>query len=98
MKSESKLFEMNKEENIISRFFPLSAKYNKKWIKKNSLGENVLYNLECLCEIMNFRHDMKILDLGCGKAISSIFLSKEFKVQVWAIDQNVSATENFKRI
>lgn len=83
---------------IIQSFFPLSSKYNKQWIKENSLGENVLYNLECLCEIMDFKSDMKILDLGCGRAISSIFLSKEFNVKVWAIDQNVSVTENFRRI
>jgi len=29
---------------------------------------------------------MRILDLGCGKAASSIFLAKEFDVTVWAAD------------
>ena len=29
---------------------------------------------------------MRVLDLGCGKGLSSIFLAKEFGVQVWAAD------------
>lgn len=29
---------------------------------------------------------MRILDMGCGKAMSSIFLVKEFGIQVWAND------------
>ena len=53
--------------------FPLSAAYDRSWIKKNSLGENVLYNLESLCEIMEFKEGMRVLDLGCGKAASAVF-------------------------
>jgi cyclopropane fatty-acyl-phospholipid synthase-like methyltransferase len=41
---------------------------------------------------------MRVLDLGCGKAVSAIFLAKEFDVQVWAIDPSISASENYIRI
>lgn len=41
---------------------------------------------------------MRVLDLGCGKAASSIFLSREFGVQVWATDLWFSAAENLQRI
>jgi cyclopropane fatty-acyl-phospholipid synthase-like methyltransferase len=41
---------------------------------------------------------MRILDLGCGKATSSIFLAKEFGVQVWATDLWIEATDNWRRI
>jgi cyclopropane fatty-acyl-phospholipid synthase-like methyltransferase len=38
-----------------------------------------------------------ILDLGCGKAASSIFLAREFGVDVWAADSATSPSENRKR-
>jgi cyclopropane fatty-acyl-phospholipid synthase-like methyltransferase len=41
---------------------------------------------------------MHVLDLGCGKALSSVFLAKEYGVQVWATDLWISATENRERI
>jgi len=41
---------------------------------------------------------MRVLDLGCGKGLSSIFLAREYKVQVWATDLWISATDNSKRI
>jgi SAM-dependent methyltransferase len=41
---------------------------------------------------------MRVLDLGCGRATSSIFLRREFGVQVWATDLWFSATENLQRI
>jgi cyclopropane fatty-acyl-phospholipid synthase-like methyltransferase len=88
----------NTSKAIHKTFFPLSAQYDKNWIKKNSLGENVLYNLECLCEVMCFKEGMRVLDLGCGKVLSGIFLSKEFSVEVWAVDQYISPSENYERI
>jgi cyclopropane fatty-acyl-phospholipid synthase-like methyltransferase len=39
-----------------------------------------------------------VLDLGCGKAVSAIFLAKEFDLQVWAVDPVISSTENYSRI
>jgi hypothetical protein len=36
--------------------------------------------------------------MGCGKAISSIFLAKEFGIQVWANDLWISASNNWERI
>ncbi|MEO8513505.1 MAG: methyltransferase domain-containing protein [Ignavibacteria bacterium] len=88
----------NSAKNFKTKLFPLSESYDKSWIKKNSLGENVLYNLESLCEIMEFKEGMRVLDLGCGKAASAIFLAKEFGVQVWAIDQYIAPSENYQRI
>jgi SAM-dependent methyltransferase len=41
---------------------------------------------------------MRVLDLGCGKALSSIFLAREFGAQVWATDLWISATDNAGRI
>ena len=36
--------------------------------------------------------------MGCGKAMSAIFLAKEFGVQVWANDPWIRATDNWKRV
>jgi SAM-dependent methyltransferase len=41
---------------------------------------------------------MRVLDLGCGLASSSIFLRREFGVEVWATDLWFSASENVQRI
>ena len=41
---------------------------------------------------------MRVLDLGCGRASSSIFLHREFGVQVRAVDLWFSAAKNFQRI
>lgn len=41
---------------------------------------------------------MRVLDLGCERAMSSIFLHREFGVQVWAVDLLCSVSENWQRI
>jgi len=41
---------------------------------------------------------MRVLDLGCGRASSSIFLRREFGAQVWATDLWFSPAENAQRI
>ncbi len=78
--------------------FPKAAQYDPTWIRENSIGENVLYNLESLTQVMEIRPGMRVLDLACGKAISAVFLAKEYDVQVWAVDGQVSATENYRRM
>jgi cyclopropane fatty-acyl-phospholipid synthase-like methyltransferase len=62
------------------------------------MGPNVLKIAEEFCEHFQLKEGMKVLDLGCGKALSSIFLAKEFGVTVFATDLWISATENYERI
>lgn len=61
-------------------------------------GANCLWLTEWLSEGLKLRPGMRVLDLGCGRALSSIFLHREFGVQVWATDLWFSATENLQRI
>lgn len=82
---------------IDERAFPRTAKYDERWIRENALGENALCQAECLARHLPFSAGMRVLELGCGKATSSIFLAREFQVQVWATDSGTSATENFHR-
>lgn len=41
---------------------------------------------------------MRVLDLGCGKGLTSVFLAEEFGVQVFAVDLWTTATENYNRL
>jgi len=61
-------------------------------------GANALWLAEWLAEAMDLQPGMRVLDLGCGRAQSSIFLHREFGVQVWAVDLWFSAAENIMRI
>lgn len=78
--------------------YPLSNKYNSDWILQNAMGSHCLWLQESLTQVMNLKPDMRVLDMGCGKAISSIFLAKEFDVRVCAADLRISPTDNWKRI
>ena len=61
-------------------------------------GANSLWMTEWLTTALDLRPGMRVLDLGCGRASSSIFLRREFGVQVWATDLWFSASENIQRI
>lgn len=87
---------MNK--STLGKFLPLSARFNKDWISENSFRENELHNLESLCEIINLKPGMRILDTCCEKAVSAIFLAKEFNVKVWAVDSVINPSDNLKRV
>jgi SAM-dependent methyltransferase len=78
--------------------YPLSAKYEPRWVLENLMGPNVLWLTEALTQVMPLEPGMRVLDLGCGKAVSSIFLAKEFAVEAWATDLWISASDNWRRI
>ena len=87
--------------NFLSEFqgqFPLSAKYDPAWLLDNMMGPNALWLAESLMQRVELRPGMRVLDLGCGKALTSIFLAQEFDVEVWATDLWISATDNKERI
>jgi cyclopropane fatty-acyl-phospholipid synthase-like methyltransferase len=77
---------------------PRSAGYDTLWVIENQMGPNVLWLTEALSQVMELKPGMRILDMGCGKALSSIFLAKEFHLQVWATDLWISASENWGRV
>jgi len=91
--SKKRMKELLKNDN-----FPRSAKYDPEWVLKGWMGPNVLWLTEFLCEKMELKPGMRVLDMGCGKALSSVFLAKEYGVQVWANDLWISASENWQRI
>lgn len=78
--------------------FPRSNRYNPAWIAENPAGANPLWLAEWLCERIRLEPDSRVLDLGCGRAKSSIFLAREYGVQVWATDLWTGATETMARV
>jgi cyclopropane fatty-acyl-phospholipid synthase-like methyltransferase len=78
--------------------FPLSSRYDGRFVVDNLMGPNVLWLAEYLSEAIELKPGMRILDLGCGKAVSSIFFAREFGVHVTAADLWIKPTENQRRI
>ena len=90
---------MNLDQRLVSERFPRSSQYHPDWVLASvSGGSNSLWVTEWLTTAMDLRPGMRVLDLGCGRASSSIFLRREFGVQVWATDLWFSASENLQRI
>jgi SAM-dependent methyltransferase len=90
---------MAPDNRLISERFPRSSRYNPDWIIASaSGGANSLWLTEWLAEALDLRPGMRVLDLGCGRACSSIFLRRELGVQVWATDLWFNPSENLQRI
>ena len=89
---------LDRIEKMNNPLYPLSSKYDPHWIINNQMGSNCLWLTEALIKSMSLKPGMRVLDLGCGKALSSIFLAKEFNVEVWAFDLCINANDNWQRI
>lgn len=66
--------------------YPQASKYDPKWLLDLDMGPNPLWLLEDLARDCAFTPGMRVLDLGSGLGASSVFLAKEFGVEVWAAD------------
>ena len=78
--------------------FPRSNTYDIEWVLANRMGPNALWLMESLAEQLPLQPGMRVLDLGCGRATTSIFLAREFGVQVVAADLWVDPSENWTRV
>lgn len=78
--------------------FPRSSHYDLKWMLETEMGPNVVWLTEALSQHLDLQSDMRVLDMGCGKAASSIFLAKEFGASIWATDLWIAAEENWQRV
>lgn len=90
---------MNEHKGRKADRFPRASRYNPEWVMAGVSGAaNPLWMTEWLTEVLDLKPGMRVLDLGCGRAVSSIFLRREFGVSVWAVDLWFDASENFRRI
>src|SRR5688572_3670358 len=89
---------MPSDSRLTAERFPRASRYHPDWVMASvSGGANPLWLTEWLTEALDLRPGMRVLDLGCGRALSSVFLRREFGVQVWAADLWFSPSENFQR-
>lgn len=73
--------------NLLER----SQKYDRSFVRRCMAGPNALYLTEELTDSMSLAPGMAVLDLGCGRALSSVFLAREYGVTVYAVDKNEDA-------
>lgn len=88
----------DREKLFIDEKYPLASKYDPKWMLENAMGSPCLFLVESLAKVMELKPGMRVLDMGCGTALTSIFLAKEFGVTVFANDLWISPSDNWARI
>jgi SAM-dependent methyltransferase len=89
---------MELREALTVERYPRSNKYDPQWVVDNLMGPHPPWCAESLLDVMPLRPGMRELDLGCGTAVTSIFLARECDVEVWAADLWVQPTDNWERI
>ena len=72
--------------------YPELAGYSRREIYEDCMGGGALYLGAKMSRTMELQPGQIILDLGCGKGASSIFLARRYGVKVVALDLWVSAT------
>ncbi len=75
----------------------MNSLFDTNFLQNNMMGPNALMMLKELTESLQLKKGMRVLDLGCGKGLTSIYLAQRFDVQVFAVDLWIPATENFER-
>ena len=75
----------------------ISNDKNAEFLKAAMMGPNAMRIAEELASYLNINKNMRILDLGCGCGLSTLFLVKKYGVFVFAADLWISPTENYER-
>jgi SAM-dependent methyltransferase len=80
-------------DHLTKDAFPKSSKYDAMWLVDLDMGPHPLWLLEDLAADLDLRPGMRVLDLGSGLGATSVFLAKEYGVQVVAADLWVDPSE-----
>lgn len=73
-------------------------KYGKYFTKEYLMGPNTVRLLEEMLRRFPLKKCARVLDIGCGTGLSSLFLSDETNATVVALELWCSAAENLRRI
>ena len=74
-----------------------SPLFSRDFLLANMMGPNCVRLAEELTATMQLSPGMRVLDLGCGTGLSSIFLALAFGVRVFAADLWISPSDNRAR-
>jgi SAM-dependent methyltransferase len=86
-----------KFRRILRAAYPELAHYPEEEIYAGKMGPGGLYLAVQMVRRLHPTAGERILDVGCGRGASSVFLAKEFAASVVALDLWISPTENFER-
>lgn len=70
--------------------------YKELFTKDYLMGPNSMRLIDEMLDKHPIDSNLRILDLGCGKGLTSLFLAKEAEAYVYATDLWCSATDNYK--
>ncbi|WP_428897037.1 Cyclopropane fatty-acyl-phospholipid synthase [Parelusimicrobium proximum] len=70
---------------------------NTKFMRENMMGPDCIMLTEELTAKMSLNKNMRILDLGPGTGLSSIFLAKKTGAQIFAADLWIDPSDNYER-
>lgn len=79
--------------DLVHPSYPRASGYDPEWLLSLNMGPNPLWLLEDLLVDLQLEESMRVLDLGCGKGATSVFLAREFGVEVWAADLWIPSAE-----
>lgn len=71
----------------------LSGHYDPAWVLSLDMGPHPLWQLEDLLRDLDLPRGAKVLDLGCGKGATSVFLARECDADVVAFDLWIDEAE-----
>ena len=77
--------------------FPRASDYHPDWVFGNNMGPNALWLMEWLTEAVPLQPESRVLDMGCGRGITSVFLAEQFGVKVVANDLWIKPGDNWER-
>jgi len=77
--------------------YPRSNQYDPEWIIANQMGPHPLWLMESITQVLPIDASMRVLDLGCGTGLTSVFLARELGAQIWATDLWIKPTQNLTR-
>ena len=69
---------------------------NNEIKQKRMMGPDCILIINELLKDYENKNDIKILDLGCGKGLTSIYLAEKYKnAEIFAVDLWVDANDNY---
>jgi len=69
--------------------YPELVSFGRAGIHEGLAGQGGLFLASDMAKLLPLRRGMRVLDLGCGAGVTSIFLARMFGVTVYAVDLDI---------